>query len=154
MIPWPSTDDNVLKTTVELVTGDDTCDDVETGGLLLFTDAERHCNVIARMAHLARANVGVIQIQLANQNSIEHHCVGDRHTAVGSDDRALGIAADRFKGMQGSLEGVLFSRRQCTADGIQDKKLRVLQDIVGNGLGIKFEYPLGNLLYQRCLGAL
>src|SRR5215831_13798252 len=152
MIPRSPTDDNVLETTVELVTGDDTCDDVETGGLLLFTDAERHCNVIAWMAHLARANVGVIQIQLANQKSIEHHCIGDRHTAVGSDDRALGIAADRFKGMQGSLEGVLFSRRQCTADGIQDERLSMCRDFGRNRLRVEFKYPLGDLLYQRCLG--
>src|SRR5262245_216323 len=112
MIPRSPPNDDVLNAAVELVTRADTCDNVETGGALLFTNAERHCNVIAWVAHLARANIGVIQIQLANQNSIEHHCVGDRHTAVGSDDRAFRITAERFKGMQGALEGVLSSRRQ------------------------------------------
>src|SRR5262245_64942890 len=118
MIPWSPANDNVLNAAVELVTRDDTCDDVETRRLLPFTDTERHCNVIARMTHLSRTNIGIIQIQLPNQNSIEHHGVGNRHTAVGADDRALGIAADRFKGMQGSFEGMLSSRRQCTADRI------------------------------------
>ena len=125
VIPRSATDDNVLNAAVELITRDDTRQQVETGGSLLFTDAECHCDVIARMAHLPRANIGVIQVQLADQNPIEHHRAGDRHPVPRSDDRALTIAADAFKGMQGALKGVLSTCRQRAADGIQNEKLCV-----------------------------
>ena len=123
MIPRPSTNDDVLNPAVEFVTRDHTRQHVETGSSLSFTDAERHCDVIARVAHLARADVGVIQVQFSYQNPIEHHRAGDRHTPLRPDNRTFGVAADRFKSTQGPLVSMFSARRQRAADGIQDERL-------------------------------
>src|SRR4029077_5669937 len=98
MIPWSATDDNVLDASVKLVTCDDSGQHIQAGRSLLLTDGERHGDVVARMAQLTRARIGVIQVQRPYENPIEHHGAGYRQTFPRSDNHTLSTAADSLKG--------------------------------------------------------
>src|SRR4029077_16697016 len=104
MIPWSATDDNVLDASVKLVTCDDSGQHIQAGRSLLLTDGERHGDIVARMAQLARARISVIQVQRAYDNPVEHPRTGYGLAVDRSDDGALSIAAEGLKGAQSTFE--------------------------------------------------
>ena len=73
VIPGAANWNDVLHAAVNLVAERDAGDHAQSRSAKLFADGKRHRDIVARMSHLSGTDVGIVQVQRANQNSIQQH---------------------------------------------------------------------------------
>jgi hypothetical protein len=124
----------------------DAGDHAQSGGAKLFADGKRHRDIVARMSHLSGTDVGIVQVQRANQNSIEQHRLRQIDALRGTDHRAVRVATELGKNARRARDCGLLGGGQSAADGVEDQRLGMLDDLQGNRRSSNAEHVAGDLL--------
>jgi hypothetical protein len=73
VIPGAAHRNDVLDAAVDFVAERNTGNHFHSGGTKLFADGKRDRDIVARMSHLSGTDIGIVQVQRANQNAVKQH---------------------------------------------------------------------------------